>query len=146
MTQAEYSRIGGWLLAPMAYLIVTLLSASLMLLLYGMAIFMPESREYLTTNAQAFTLPWYLSVLTALVMWGFTLYLLWLFCQRSQRFPKLFLVWLLITVLLAIKAFAFAPVPDEMAVRSLGWPLLMAALLVPYIKRSQRVKGTFTER
>ncbi|TYR88467.1 DUF2569 domain-containing protein, partial [Serratia marcescens] len=24
--------------------------------------------------------------------------------------------------------------------------LLMAALLVPYIKRSQRVKGTFTER
>lgn len=47
---------------------------------------------------------------------------------------------------LAVKAFAFAPVPDEVAVRSLGWPLLMAALLVPYIKRSQRVKGTFTER
>lgn len=60
--------------------------------------------------------------------------------------PKLFLLWLLITVILAVKAFAFAPVPDEVAVRSLGWPLLMAALLVPYIKRSQRVKGTFTER
>ncbi|PYB36916.1 DUF2569 domain-containing protein, partial [Serratia marcescens] len=28
MSQAEYSRIGGWLLAPLAYLIVTLLSAS----------------------------------------------------------------------------------------------------------------------
>ncbi|MNH40329.1 Inner membrane protein YdgK [compost metagenome] len=55
-------------------------------------------------------------------------------------------MWLLITVLLAIKAFAFSPVPDELAVRSLGWPLLMAALLVPYMKRSQRVKGTFTER
>ena len=67
-------------------------------------------------------------------------------CQRSQRFPKLFLLWLLITVITAVKAFAFAPVPDEVAVRSLGWPLLMAALLVPYIKRSQRVKGTFTER
>lgn len=60
--------------------------------------------------------------------------------------PKLFLLWLLITVIPAVKAFAFAPVPDEVAVRSLGWPLLMAALLVPYIKRSQRVKGTFTER
>ncbi|MGP2848430.1 DUF2569 domain-containing protein [Serratia marcescens] len=127
MSQAEYSRIGGWLLAPMAYLIVTLLSASLMLLLYAMAIFMPESRDYLLTNAQAFTLQWYFSVLTTLLMWCFTL-------------------WLLITVLLAVKAFAFAPVPDEVAVRSLGWPLLMAALLVPYIKRSQRVKGTFTER
>jgi hypothetical protein len=146
MTQAEYSRIGGWLLAPMAYLIVTLLSASLMLLLYGMAIFKPESREYLITNAQAFTLQWYFSALTALVMWCFTLYLLWLFCQRSQRFPKLFLLWLLITVLLAIKAFAFSPVSDEIAVRSLMWPLLMAALLVPYIKRSKRVKGTFTEQ
>lgn len=146
MTQAEYSRIGGWLLAPMAYLIVTLLSASLMLMLYGMAIFMPESREYLITNTQAFTLQWYFSVLTALVMWCFTLYLLRLFCQRSRRFPKLFLLWLLITVLLAIKAFAFSPVSDEMAVRSLMWPLLMAALLVPYIKRSKRVIGTFTER
>lgn len=146
MSQAEYSRIGGWLLAPMAYLIVTLLSASLMLLLYAMAIFMPESRDYLLTNAQAFTLQWYFSVLTTLLMWCFTLWLLWLFCQRSQRFPKLFLLWLLITVILVVKAFAFAPVPDEVAVRSLGWPLLMAALLVPYIKRSQRVKGTFTER
>lgn len=146
MTQAEYSRIGGWLLAPLAYLIVTLLSASLMLMLYGMAIFIPESREYLITNAEAFTLQWYLSVLTSLIMWCFTLYLVWLFCQRSQRFPKLFLVWLLITVLLAIKAFAFSPVTDELAVRSLLWPLMMAALLVPYIKRSKRVKGTFTEQ
>lgn len=145
MSQAEYTRIGGWLLAPVAYLTVTLLSASLMLFLYAMAIFMPESHEYLLTNVQAFTLQWYLSVLTTLAMWCFTLCLLWLFCHRSQRFPKLFLVWLLVTVLLAIKAFAFAPVPDEIAVRSLGWPLLMAALLVPYIKRSQRVKGTFTE-
>ncbi|WP_431222517.1 DUF2569 domain-containing protein [Serratia sp. L9] len=146
MNQAEFSRIGGWLLAPMAYLIVTLLSASLMLMLYGMAIFMPESRDYLITNAEAFTLQWYLSVLTSLIMWCFTLYLLWLFCQRSQRFPKLFLVWLLITVLLAIKAFAFSPVSDELAVRSLLWPLVMAALLVPYMKRSKRVKGTFTEK
>ncbi|MGQ8774759.1 DUF2569 domain-containing protein [Serratia sp. NA_112.1] len=145
MSQADYTRIGGWLLAPMAYLIVTLLSASLMLLLYGMAIFVPESREYLLTNAQAFSMQWYFSVLTTLLMWCFTLWLLLLFCHRSQRFPKLFLLWLLITVLLAVKAFAFAPVPDELAVRSLGWPLLMAALLVPYMKRSKRVKGTFTE-
>ncbi|AGB82380.1 Protein of unknown function (DUF2569) [Serratia sp. FGI94] len=145
MSHAEYNRIGGWLLAPMAYLIVTLLSASLMLVLYAMAIITPESRDYLLTNAQAFTLQWYFSVLTTLAMWVFTLWLLWLFCHRSQRFPKLFLVWLLITVLLAIKSFAFAPIPDEVAVRSLGWPLLMAAIFVPYLRRSQRVKHTFTE-
>ncbi|SQJ20156.1 Inner membrane protein ydgK [Serratia rubidaea] len=145
MSHAEYNRIGGWLLAPMAYLIVTLLSATLMLALYAMAIITPESREYLLTNAQAFTLQWYFSVLTTLAMWVFTLWRLWLFCHRSHRFPKLFLVWLLITVLLAIKSFAFAPIPDEVAVRSLGWPLLMAAIFVPYLRRSQRVKQTFTE-
>lgn len=145
MSHVEYPRIGGWLLAPLAYLIVTLLSASLMLMLYGMAIVMPESRDYLMTNAQAFSTQWYFSVFTTLVMWLFTLQLLWLFCQRSRRFPKPFLIWLLITVLLAIKAFAFSPIPDELAVRSLGWPLLMAVIFVPYIKRSKRVKGTFTQ-
>ncbi|ATA22042.1 uncharacterized protein DUF2569 [Gibbsiella quercinecans] len=145
MSQAEYTRIGGWLLAPMAYLIVTLLSASLMLALYTMAFITPESREYLLTNAQAFTLQWYISLATTLLMWCYTLWLLWLFCHRSRRFPKLFMLWLLLTVLLAVKAFAFSPVPDEVAVRGLFWPLLMAALLVPYMKRSVRVKGTFTE-
>lgn len=146
MSQTEYSRIGGWLLVPLAYLIVTLLSASVMLLLYGMAIFTPESREYLATNNQAFTLSWYLSVITTLAMWCFTGWLIFLFCQRSRRFSKLSMLWLLITVLLAIKAFAFAPVPDDVALRNLIWPLLMAALLIPYMKRSIRVKGTFTEQ
>lgn len=141
----EYQRIGGWLLAPLAYLIVTLLSASLMLALYAMAIFTPESREYLVTNSQAFTLQWYFSVITTLVMWAYTLWVIWLFCSRSRRLPKWFILWLLLTVLLALKAFAFSPISDDIALRTLGWPLLAAAVFVPYIKRSQRVKHTFTE-
>ncbi|MDA5472118.1 DUF2569 domain-containing protein [Yersinia kristensenii] len=143
--QQEYQRIGGWLLAPLAYLIVTLLSASLMLALYAMAIFTPESREYLVTNSQAFTLQWYFSVVTTLVMWFYTLWVIWLFCSRSKRLPQWFILWLLITVLLALKAFAFAPISDGIALRALGWPLLAAAVFVPYIKRSQRVKSTFIE-
>lgn len=141
----EYQRIGGWLLAPLAYLIVTLLSASLMLALYTMAIITPASREYLVTNAQAFTLQWYFSITTTLIMWFYTLWIIWLFCRRSRRFPKLFILWLLLTVILALKAFAFSPIPDEMALKALGWPLLAAAIFVPYIQRSQRVKQTFTE-
>ncbi|HHX7272015.1 TPA: DUF2569 domain-containing protein [Yersinia enterocolitica] len=141
----EYQRIGGWLLAPLAYLIVTLLSASLMLALYAMAIFTPESREYLVTNSQAFTLQWYFSVVTTLLMWIYTLWVIWLFCSRSQQFPKWFILWLLLTVLLALKAFAFSPISDDIALRTLGWPLLAAAVFVPYMKRSQRVKHTFIE-
>lgn len=138
-------RIGGWLLAPLAYLIVTLMSVVLMLVLFSMALFMPESRDYLLTNSQAFTLQWYFSVVTTLAMGAFTLALLWQFCKRTRVVPKMFIIWLLFTVLLAVKAFAFSPINDDMAVRNLLLALLAAALLVPYFKRSRRVKETFTE-
>ena len=85
MTALPGERIGGWLIAPLAWLLVALLSASLALLLYT----------------------------TALV------------------------------TLLAVKAFAFSPVSDALAVRQLLFPLLATALLVPYFKRSTRVKKTF---
>lgn len=146
MTQdPDYQRIGGWLLVPMAYLITALMSTVIMLVLYSMALFMPESRNYLLANSQAFTLQWYLSVITTLLMGSFTFAVLWQFCKRARMLPKLFIIWLLITVLLAIKAFAFAPVNDELAVRNLLFPLLAAALFVPYFKRSRRVKDTFRQ-
>ncbi|MCC3701936.1 DUF2569 domain-containing protein [Rouxiella badensis] len=140
-----YQRIGGWLLAPMAYLIVNLMSVVLMLLLYSMAVFEPESRKYLITHSQAFTLQWYFSVVTTLAMGAFTLSVLWSFCRRMKSLPRLYILWLLFTVLLAIKTFAFSPISDNLAVRNLLIPLLAAALLVPYFKRSRRVKETFTQ-
>lgn len=138
-------RIGGWLLAPLAYLIVTLMSVVLMLVLFSMALLVPESREYLLTNSQAFTLQWYFSVVTTLAMGAFSVALLWQFCKCTRHVPKMFIIWLLCTVLLAVKAFAFSPINDDMAVRNLLLALLAAALLVPYFKRSRRVKETFTE-
>ncbi len=63
-----------------------------------MAIFMPESRDYLLTNAQAFTLQWYffgadhaLDVVLYPVAGAFVL-------PAVAALPKLFLLWLLITV------------------------------------------------
>jgi hypothetical protein len=38
--------------------------------------------------------------------------------------PKHYIIWLLISVLLAVKAFAFSPVSDALAVRQLLFPLL----------------------
>ncbi|PIN63750.1 DUF2569 domain-containing protein, partial [Klebsiella pneumoniae] len=49
--------------------------------------------------------------------------------------PKHYIIWLLITLLLAIKAFAFSPVSDVLALRQLLFPLLAAALLAPYFRR-----------
>ncbi|MNP54018.1 Inner membrane protein YdgK [compost metagenome] len=76
-------------------------------------------------------------------MWYYTLWLTIAFFKRRQKVRKHYIIWLLISVLLAIKAFAFSPVSDLLATRQLLFPLLAAALFAPYFRRSARVKKTF---
>ncbi|MDC9615460.1 DUF2569 domain-containing protein [Xenorhabdus khoisanae] len=139
----DYYRISGWLLAPAAYLIMTLIAASFILLLYAMMFI--HKNEAIHQFDSSFTAMWYISVLTSAIMWCFTAWVLKLLFIRSKRFPRIFIIWLMVSVLIAIKTFAFSPITDEMAVRSLLWTLLAAAVFVPYIKRSYRVKMTFTQ-
>ncbi len=47
MTTTPPQRIGGWLLGPLAWLLVALLSASLALLLYVMALATPQTSKRL---------------------------------------------------------------------------------------------------
>ena len=145
MSSDSVERIGGWLLAPLAWLLVALLSASLSLLFFAKALMSSQTYTLLGNMSAEHLALWIASLAFAIAMWYYTLWLTIAFFKRRKGVPKHYIIWLLITLLLAVKAFAFAPVPDELAVRSLGWPLLMAALLVPYMKRSKRVKGTFTE-
>lgn len=63
--------------------------------------------------------------------------------KRRAVVPKHYIIWLLISLLLAIKAFAFSPISDLLAMRQLLFPLLAAALFAPYLRRSARVKRTF---
>ncbi|SFN55377.1 DUF2569 domain-containing protein [Xenorhabdus japonica] len=139
----DYYRINGWLLAPAAYLIMTLIAASFMLLLYTMMFI--HKNEAIHQISGNFTALWYTSVLTTAMMWCFTVWVLKLLFIRSKRFPRIFIIWLMVSVLIAIKTFAFSPISDGMAIRSLLWPLLAATVFVPYIKRSHRVKMTFTQ-
>jgi hypothetical protein len=74
---------------------------------------------------------WVGSLLFALAMWYYTLWLTIAFFKRRSIVPKHYIIWLLISLLLAIKAFAFSPISDAMALRQLLFPLLAAALLVP---------------
>lgn len=139
MTSQSAERIGGWLLAPLAWLLVALLSASLSLLFFANALMSPQTY---TMSAGHMAL-WVASLLFALAMWYYTLWLTIAFFKRRSVVPKHYIIWLLITLLLAIKAFAFSPVSDVLALRQLLFPLLAAALLAPYFRRSQRVKRTF---
>jgi hypothetical protein len=138
-------RIGGWLVAPLAYMIVSLLSSSLMLIIFLMTIIQPASRSQLLSHSPTFSSQWMLSFAITVIIWAFTLFNLYLFGKRSRRFPKFFILWLLVMVLLALKSFAFSPVTDAAAVRNMVMPLLAAAIFVPYIKRSSRVRDTFIE-
>lgn len=140
-TSAE--RIGGWLLGPLAWLLVALLSTSLALVLFAAALASPQMLAALTAQPTKDIVMWLVSFVFAIGIWYYTLWLAIAFFKRRRSVPKHYIIWLLISVLLAIKSFAFSPISDEMALRQLLFPLLAAALMVPYFKRSQRVKKTF---
>lgn len=143
MSTEPAERISGWLIGPLAWLLVALLSASLALLLFATALLTPQTFVTLRTQGEWGIPLWFISCAVAVAMWYYTLWLTIAFFKRRKNVPRHYIIWLLISVLLAVKAYAFSPVSDELAMRQLLFPLLAAALIVPYFKRSQRVKRTF---
>ncbi|MBJ3814036.1 DUF2569 domain-containing protein [Shimwellia pseudoproteus] len=144
MTTTSPVRIGGWLLAPLAWLLLTLFSTTLINVFYATALFSAHSHQVLGTQSTGQVVLWYLSLVCAYAVWGYTLWLTVAFVKRRRIVRRHYVIWLLVTVLLAIKSFAFAPVSDDIAVRQLLFPLLAAAILAPYFRHSARVKQTFT--
>ncbi|KLE57181.1 membrane protein [Klebsiella aerogenes] len=142
MSSQSAERIGGWLLAPLAWLLLALLSTSLSLILYANALMAPQTWALLKAMSFGHLALWLASLLFAVAMWYYTLWLTIAFKRRAVV-PKHYIIWLLISLLLAIKAFAFSPISDLLAMRQLLFPLLAAALFAPYFRRSARVKRTF---
>ncbi|UYU33520.1 DUF2569 domain-containing protein [Siccibacter colletis] len=143
MSTTPTTRIGGWLLAPLAWLLLTLLSTSLGLVVWFMAIISPRAHQMLSEMSTQNVVLWYLSMATAVAVWIYTLWLSVAFFKRRALVRKHYIIWLLVCVLLALKSFAFSPVNDEIAVSQLILPLLAAALMAPYFRYAQRVKNTF---
>lgn len=75
MTTTPAQRIGGWLLGPLARLLVALLSASLALLLYVTALATPQTFQTLSEQSTTNLLLWGVSFITAIAMWYYTLWL-----------------------------------------------------------------------
>ncbi|WP_116439638.1 DUF2569 family protein, partial [Klebsiella pneumoniae] len=72
----------------------------------------PQTFHTLSEQSTTNLLLWGVSFITAIAMWYYTLWLTIAFFKRRVCVPKHYLIWLLISVLLAIKAFPFSPVPD----------------------------------
>lgn len=143
--QVAAPRIAGWLLLPLAWLIMTMLTCALVLAMYLSPLFNPVWRVTLFSHGSILLTQWAVSLLTAAAVWFYSLWVMWIFCKRSRRLPRHYVIWLLVTVLLALKTFAFTPVSDAKAIQTLLLSLLAAAVFVPYFKRSQRVKQTFIQ-
>ena len=143
MSSNSAERIGGWLLGPLAWLLVALLSISLQLLMFVNALLNPQVLSLLKAQSSTQLALWVLSLAFVIAMWYYTLWLTMAFFKRRKNVPKHYIIWLLVSLLLALKAFAFAPVSDIIALRQLLLPLAAAALIVPYLIRSSRVKRTF---
>ena len=75
MTATPGERIGGWLIAPLAWLLVALLSASLALLLYTTALITPHAIQTLLSQSVLNIALWFVSFVFAIGMWYYTLWL-----------------------------------------------------------------------
>ncbi|MBQ0210491.1 MULTISPECIES: DUF2569 domain-containing protein [Providencia] len=137
------NRITGWLLLPAMYLLLTFLAVCSMTVMYCIKFY--EIVSTVDNWASYIPLAWYLSFAIAIAMTLFSIHVLQLMFAHSKHFPRHFIIWLLILLLLGIKTFAFSPIDDNTALQVLAWPLLGAGFFVPYLKRSQRVKMTFTQ-
>lgn len=143
MTTTQPPRIAGWLLAPLAWLLLTLFSSTIAVAIYLMMMISPDSHRLMSAQGHNMVLYWYISVACAIAMWGYTVWLTVAFFKRRHNVVRHYILWLLISILLAIKSFAFSPVSDDLALRQLLFPLFATSVLVPYFKRSTRVKQTF---
>lgn len=141
----DTSFVRGWLIAPLIYILFSLISTSLIFIMFIINFVQSGGMAALNEYGTAFLEMLLLSIVLILAIWFFTLYVLFLFFKRSQRFPKRFILWLVIMLLLALKNFIFSPISDDIALQGMILPLLAAAIFVPYIKRSKRVKEVFVQ-
>ncbi|MGG4607132.1 DUF2569 domain-containing protein [Providencia sp. Me31A] len=137
------NRITGWLLVPAIYLLLTFLAVCSMTVMYCIKFYDIVTTINNWTNY--ITMAWVLSFAISIAMTLFSVHVLQLMFSRSKHFPRRFTIWLLVLLLLGLKTFAFSPIDDNTALQVLAWPLLGAGFFVPYLKRSQRVKMTFTQ-
>ncbi len=81
-------RLGGWLLVPLAWLIMTMLTSAMLLAMYLSPRFNLEWRSTLFSHHVMLVTNWAVSLLTTLAVWLYSLWVCWILCKRSRRLPR----------------------------------------------------------
>ncbi len=113
--QTPQNELADGCLAHLRGLLVALLSISLQLLMFVNALLNPQVLSLLKAQSSTQLALWVLSLAFVIAMWYYTLWLTMAFFKRRKNVPKHYIIWLLVSLLLALKAFAFAPVSDTIA-------------------------------
>lgn len=153
--EPKITGLGGWLilvaigliLSPF-WIVSTLLTIHLPIFTDGtFALVTSTSSEYFTPG---FSLLMSYEVLGNLILFFFIFYLLYLFFSKSKSFPLFFiysrvgyLVFILLDIIFAKVVFPSETVFDPTTARELFQAIFGAAIWIPYMLRSKRVKNTF---
>ncbi len=142
MTSQSAERIGGWLLAPAGTVAGGAAERLVIAAVFANALMSPQTYTLLRAMSAGHMALWVASLLFALAMWYYALADYRLF-QAALGGAETLYYLAAHHPAAGDKGFAFSPVSDVLALRQLLFPLLAAALLAPYFRRSQRVKRTF---
>ena len=138
MTTTPAERIGGWLLAPLAWLLVALLSTSLALLLYATALLTPQSVTALGAQPLKQSILWFVSFASTIAIWCYTLWLVIAFFKRRRLVPKHYIIWLLVYVLLPL-AFPQTETPKLLDLLQMVCKIYIIAVSLRFINASLNV-------
>jgi hypothetical protein len=146
--------IGGWLIVPVFALFVIPVRMTTLMAIDYLPLFERAIWANLTTPSSALYHPlWapaiFFELCSAFALVAFDLWLLVLLFKRSPLFPKAFVAFALVNLLLTLSdSVLLLQIPTVAAkgfpgAREIGGALAFAALWVPYMLVSKRVRNTF---
>lgn len=155
LEETKLTGLGGWLIIVGFGLMITPIVIFSTLLSEHLPLFTDGTFALLTSEISEHYIPGFsiimsYEILGNLILIFASFYLLFLFFKKSKFFPSYFIYFRLFNVLYIALDIIFAkmifpeePVLDPSIARELFQVIFAAAIWIPYMLRSQRVKNTF---
>ncbi len=156
---SEYKGLGGWLILVCLGLIVSALYTVFILATTYWPIFTDGSWELLTTPNSEYYIPGLgaamkFDIVGGLVIAATAVYLLVLFFRKDKRFPRLYIIFLIVSLLYVLISYAWVTSIPELnqsfteeerseSLGDIGRSVLAALIWIPYMLKSKRVRATF---
>ena len=155
LEETRLTGLGGWLIIVGFGLIITPIVIFNLLLTLHLPLFTDGSFALLASESSEYYVPGFSFIMSYEILGNLILilasfYLLILFFKKSKFFPSYYIYFRLFNVLFVVLDIIFAkivfpeePMFDPAIARDLFQVIVAAAIFIPYMLRSRRVKNTF---